>query len=89
MKATKLIAALAFALTALAATPAVEAGSYRRSSNYCKPYVVRTCEVNRCRDKHTAYDSCGNRYCYYVTVVTYRACYRDGSSSKYTCSYLS
>ncbi len=62
--------------------------SYGYRGSHCAPkYAVRTCEVNRCRHKRVRYDSCGRSHCYYVTVVTYRTYYSDGTCSTFTRTY--
>jgi len=59
-----------------------------RYSNRCQPrHVVRTCVVNKCRRKQVGYLPCGRRYTYYVTVVTYRDQYSDGTCRTYTRTY--
>lgn len=59
-----------------------------RSQNHCAtPHRVRTIEVCRNRVCRTAYNSCGQRYTYHVTVVTYRDIYSNGSSRTYTRTY--
>jgi len=82
-----LIAALAISSLGFAA-PHAEAGSYRRSTS-CAPYKVRTCEIGRRAYCQTAYDRCGGRYHYTVTVVTYRDSYSDGSARTFSRTYRS
>ena len=87
---TKALLLLSFVgLTAFGTLPEAQAGSYRRSYNYCAPYKVSTCEVDRCRQCRVAYDDCGHRYTYHVTVITYRDHYSDGSARTYTRTYRS
>jgi hypothetical protein len=50
-------------------------------------YKTHTCEVNRCRHKKMAYDSCGRCYSYWVTVVTYRDYYSNGTYHTRAVSY--
>lgn len=59
-------------------TTPVEAGNYH---NHCGPevYKVRTCEIDRCKYKKHAYNHCGKRYSYWVTVITYKDYYSNGS----------
>jgi len=62
--------------------------SYGYRGNHCTPrYVVRTCEVNRCRHRRVRYDHCGRAHSYYVTVVTYRTYYSDGTCNTFTRTY--
>ena len=70
--------ALAFAAVALFSALPADAGSHY---NHCTPkvYKVRTCEIDRCSYKKMAYDHCGRRYSYLVTVITYKTYYSDGS----------
>jgi len=56
-------------------------------ADYCQPYLVRTCEVCRNSVCRYAYDHCGRRYSYEVTVITYRSYYSNGSTSTFTRSY--
>ncbi|MDF1861345.1 MAG: hypothetical protein P1U87_14105 [Verrucomicrobiales bacterium] len=57
------------------------------SAGYCKPqpkcapkvYKIRTCEIDRCKYRKWAYDHCGKRYSYWVTVITYKDYYSNGS----------
>jgi len=53
---------------------------------YCPPavYKIHTCEINRCKHKKVRYDHCGKAFYYYVTVVTYRDSYSDGSHRTWT-----
>lgn len=77
-----LLLTLAIVAAAFFGTTSVEAGKYHRNHrNHCKPkvYKVRTCEINRCKYKKWAYDHCGKRYSYWVTVVTYKDFYSNGS----------
>lgn len=85
----KLIPTLAVIIAALLAAPSASSArdSYRSSGGYCAPTLIRTCEIDRCCERHTAYDHCGNAYRYSVTVVTYRSHYSDGSSRTFTSSY--
>ncbi len=85
---TLLIALSAAATLGSTATHA-NAGCYRYIPSYCAPYRVSTCEVNRCSYCKTAYDRCGNRYHYTVTVVTLRDYFSDGSFRTYTQSFRS
>jgi hypothetical protein len=78
-----ILLALTVTLGIIAPATAYERTSYVQAYS-CKPYLVSTCEVNRCTHQRTGYDSCGNVYCYYVTVVTYRNYYSDGSARTYT-----
>ncbi|MAS93637.1 MAG: hypothetical protein CMO55_10635 [Verrucomicrobiales bacterium] len=73
-----LFLALAFAAVALFSTVSAEAG-YRDNHCTSRVYKIRTCEVDRCSYKKWAYDHCGKRYSYLVTVVTYKTFYSDGS----------
>ena len=62
--------------------------SYGYHGNHCTPrYGVRTCEVNRCRHRRVRYDHCGRAHSYYVTVVTYRTYYSDGTCNTFTRTY--
>ena len=65
------------------------AGSCRSAVEYCAPYRVSTCIVNRCSYCKTAYDHCGNAYHYTLTVVTFRDIFSDGSSQTYNRSFRS
>lgn len=63
-------------------------GYHGYHGNHCTPrYVVRTCEVNRCRHRRVRYDHCGRAHSYYVTVVTYRTYYSDGTCNTFTRTY--
>ena len=66
-----------------------DAGCYRPVRSYCAPYRTSTCEIRQRSYCETAYDRCGNRYRFNVTVVTYRDYFSDGSSRTYTRSYRS
>ncbi|MEM9281143.1 MAG: hypothetical protein AAGA96_04905 [Verrucomicrobiota bacterium] len=59
-------------------------GSYYHGRSCAPRYVVRTCEINRCQHRRIAYRPCGTPFSYYITVVTYRAYYSDGSSYTFT-----
>ncbi len=62
--------------------------NYDYRGNTCAPrYLVRTCEINRCRHRRVQYDHCGRPRSYYVTVVTYRSYYSDGSCNTFTRTY--
>lgn len=65
------------------ATPKAEAGSCKPRVTYtCKQpvYKVKTVVVNKCRYKKAAYDNCGRKYYYWVTVTTYRDIYSNGKT---------
>ena len=65
--------------TAFFTVTPVEAGHYR--SHFApKVYKIRTCEIDRCQYRKWAYDHCGKRYSYWVTVITYKDFYSNGSS---------
>jgi hypothetical protein len=83
----KLLIVLLALTGAIAAAPRSNACDYRVV--YAAPCRVSTCEVGRCSYCKTAFDRCGNRYHYTVTVVTYRDFYSDGSSQTYTRSFQS
>lgn len=57
---------------------------YSSSGQCSTPYVVQTCEVSRQRHCMNAVDSYGRPYPVYVTVVTYRDTYSNGSCRTYT-----
>jgi len=58
---------------------------YARGGGHCAPVVVvRTHEINRCRRPVTGYHPCGRPYTYWVTTVTYRDYYSNGSFRDYT-----
>ena len=77
--------ALAITAAALFTTVPAEAGFRyghpHAGYNHCKPkvYKVRTCEIDRCSYKKWAYDHCGKRYSYLVTVITYKDIYSNGT----------
>ncbi len=76
----KLILALLISGTALVAgTTTAEAGHSYQPHCAPKVYKIRTCEIDRCQYKKWAYDRCGNRYSYWVTVITYKDVYSNGS----------
>ena len=85
---TFLVLALA-AFTFTAAPSITQASDCYRTVSYCKPYVVCTEILSKCRSRRMGYDSCGNCYYYFVTVVTYRDVYSDGSTQRYTRSFRS
>lgn len=68
---------VASAFATVAPTTA-SAGGYR---SHCAPkvYKIRTCEVDRCRYQKWSYDHCGKRYSYWVTVITYKDYYSNGT----------
>ncbi|MBU6300457.1 MAG: hypothetical protein KGS60_02800 [Verrucomicrobia bacterium] len=59
---------------------------YSYSNNHCV-YKTHTCEVNRCRHKKMGYDACGHCYTYWITVVTYRDYYSNGTTRSYQVTY--
>lgn len=71
-------------LLALAAAALLTAAPTTASAGYshCGPrvYKIRTCEVDRCQYRKWAYDHCGRRYSYWVTVITYKDTFSNGSS---------
>jgi hypothetical protein len=82
---TILCAAVAF--LALAPNSAHAGGrSYGYKSSHCV-YKTHTCEVDRCRHKKMGYDSCGRCYTYWITVVTYRDYYSNGTSRTCNVTY--
>lgn len=48
------------------------------------PYLLKTVVVNRKRVPHHTYDNHGRRYTRYVTRVTYKELYSDGSCRVWT-----
>ena len=94
-------ASLALALAGFAFAPAASAADYGywataapaktissyRSVGYCAPVYVCTKELSRAKVCRYAYDSCGKKYSYHVTVVTYANYYSDGSFKTFTKTY--
>jgi hypothetical protein len=76
----KTIALIAIALITTFATPAARA-------DYCRPYVTHTCVVDSRTECRWITDSCGRRYSYEITVVTYRSYYSNGETVTFTRSY--
>jgi len=61
--------------------------SHGRSSGHCAPVPVHrvgTSEINRYRQPVTAYMPCGRPYTRWVTVVTYRDHFSNGTWRDYT-----
>jgi len=84
----KILFALATAtVLGFCAPSAVLADSCYRHVVECKPVKVRTCEICRHAECRWAKDSCGNRYSFMVTIITYRDEYSDGSYYTYTRTY--
>lgn len=54
------------------------------SGHHVTPYKVSTVEVHRCTEPRIAYHPGGRRYTYYVTVVTYRDHYSNGTTRTWT-----
>lgn len=56
------------------------------SHNHCAPkvYTLRTYEVDRCRHQKAHYDHCGNVHYHWVTVVTYKTVYSNGTWKTFT-----
>ena len=85
---------LTFAATLAAVVLSADVAS---AGNACSGYTVQTvshcvykthtCELSRCRHQKMAYDSCGRCYSYWVTVVTYRDYYSNGTSRTRAVSY--
>ncbi|RFC44564.1 MAG: hypothetical protein DVB23_002249 [Verrucomicrobia bacterium] len=76
-------------LLSLSAGTAQAGGAYHnpvQTVSHCI-YKTHTCEVNRCRYKKTAHDPCGRCYAYWITVVTYRDSYSNGTSRTYKVTY--
>ncbi len=48
------------------------------------PYVVNTIVVSRRNEPRQGFRPCGAPYTYYVSVITYRDFYSNGSSRTYT-----
>lgn len=67
----------------LAASAFITVAPTTASAGYChsapKVYKIRTCEIDRCSYKKWAYDHCGKRYSYTVTVITYKDYYSNGT----------
>ena len=51
------------------------------------PTLICTAELRRCGQTRTAYDHCGNAYCYQVLVSTLQDHYSDGSTQLRTVTY--
>ena len=81
----KTILVLAFITLNLVTIPtSARASDYHRPVSYCRPHLVCTEVIGKCRERRLGYDSCGRCYYYYVTVITYRDVYSDGSTLRYT-----
>lgn len=59
-------------------------GHHGHHGHHVMPYKVSTVEVHRCTEPRIAYHPGGRRYTYYVTVVTYRDHYSNGTTRTWT-----
>ncbi|QIF04805.1 hypothetical protein [Roseimicrobium sp. ORNL1] len=91
----KTLAIVALAITGFTLAPTASAHDHgfkfekhnHNHSFYCTPTYVCTKEICRTTQCRYAYDHCGHKYIYHVTVVTYANYFSDGSYTTFQKSY--
>lgn len=85
----KTILILALATLSLIEVPAVRACDSAVTASYCAPTLLCTKELCRSTECRWSVNSCGHRYSYEVTVVTFGRYFSDGSVERFTRSFRS
>ena len=95
----KTLAIVALAITGFTLAPTASAHDHgikfskqksfhnHHHSFHCAPTYVCTKEICRTTQCRYAYDHCGHKYIYHVTVVTYANYFSDGSYTTFQKSY--